>query len=188
MVKLRLKADIGARVRSFFVMVRYFFLMAGLFVLGGAFAGAAAAQDKTIILVRHAEKGIDTEQNGDPPLSEAGSERAKRFAKRIAGLRPGAFYASEYKRTKETIDPIARKRGKAVETYDTRGLRDLVNNVMASKIKRIVIAGHSNTIPMIANELINKKLFRDMDESEFAVIWIIRIRDGQFKSAKLLPY
>lgn len=151
-------------------------------------AAAVMAQDKTIILVRHAEKGADTEQNGDPSLSAAGSERARRFAKRIAGLRPGAFYASEYKRTKETIEPIARKRGKPVDTYDTRSLKDLVDAVMASKIKRVVIAGHSNTIPAIANAFINKKLLRDMEDTEYSVIWIIRIRGGKLKSAKLLEY
>jgi hypothetical protein len=42
----------------------------------------ASAQDKLIILVRHAEKAeLETDGNPDPELSEAGKQRAERFNK-----------------------------------------------------------------------------------------------------------
>lgn len=161
-------------------------ILAALFLL---FTLDSAAQKKTIILVRHAEKAeAENAQNPDPELSEAGRERAKQLVKKIGRYRPGAFYSTDLKRTRDTITPLARKRKKAVQIYDPRKPQELVDSIMKSKTKRFVVAGHSNTIPGLANLLGKKELFKNLNDSEYGAIWIIRIKNGQIRKTEILPY
>src|SRR5688572_6652552 len=99
---------------------------------------AASAQDKTIILVRHAEKADATSQ--DPELSAEGKQRAERLVKVAGKYKPGAFYTTNFKRTRETLAPLAAKRKKKVETYDARNQQALVDSIMKSPLKRHIIA------------------------------------------------
>jgi 2,3-bisphosphoglycerate-dependent phosphoglycerate mutase len=169
-------------------MNRYFqFLVIALVLL---LAGQATAQKrKTIILIRHAEK--DTSEFTDqmnPSLSAAGKERSERLVKRIGKFRPGAIYSTDYKRTRETVEPLAKKRGKPIQIYDASKPRDLIDAIMKSEIKRFVIVGHSNTIPPLANLLTGKELFKNLEDAEHSVIWIIRIRGGKTPEVNILDY
>ncbi|MGB7069621.1 MAG: phosphoglycerate mutase family protein [Pyrinomonadaceae bacterium] len=141
---------------------------------------------KLIILVRHAEKADNT--NADPDLSPAGRDRAKRLIGAIGKYRPGAFFSTDFKRTRDTIAPLAKRRNKQLQIYDAKKPRDLIDAIAVSKTKRIVIAGHSNSIPGLANLLIKKDLFKNLDESEYTVIWLVRIKDGQVRTVELLDY
>ncbi len=164
-----------------------FFVVAA--VLFGAMAVATQAQSKLIILVRHAEKDIS--ENADPnnpPLSPAGVDRAQRFARVVGKYRPGAFYSTDYKRTRDTVTPLAAKRGKQVELYDPSKPKELLEKIVAGKTKRVVIAGHSNTIPGLANAITKKAVFRNLDESEYTVIWLIRLKNGKVTKVELLDY
>ena len=151
-----------------------------------AFALAGAAQDKTIILVRHAEKADATSQ--DPELSAEGKQRAERLVKVAGKYKPGAFYSTNFKRTRDTISPLASKRKKQVESYDARNPNALVDSIMKSRYKRHIIAGHSNTIPGLANLIAKKDVFKNLDDSEYGVFWVIRIKDGKVKKTEVIPY
>ena len=147
--------------------------------------GAIAAQSKTIILVRHAEK-VDASQ--DPELSAEGKQRAERLAKVVGKYKPGAIYSTDFKRTRDTVTPIANKRGKQVQIYDAKKPEELVDAMMKSKTKRFLVVGHSNTIPGLANIIGKKELFKNLDDAEHGVIWIIRIRGGQVSKTEIVPY
>ncbi len=150
---------------------------------------ATLAQDKLIILVRHGEKAVlESEDNPDPELSEAGKQRAERLVKTVGKYRPGAFYSTNFRRTRDTITPFAEKRHKEIKIYDAKDPQKLIDEIMASRTKRFVVAGHSNTIPGLANLLGNKELFKNLNETEFGAIWLIRIEDGKVKNIKILPY
>ena len=148
----------------------------------------AAAQDRqvTIILVRHAEKADATSQ--DPDLSAEGRQRAERLKKAIGKYRPGAFYSTNYKRTRDTIAPLAAKRKKQIQTYDPRQPQALIDQIMKSDTKRFVVAGHSNTIPGLANLIAKKELFKNLDDSEYSVIWVIKMKNGKVRHFELLDY
>ena len=145
-----------------------------------------SAQNKTIILVRHAEKADATSQ--DPDLSAEGKQRAERLVKVAGKYKPGAFYSTNYKRTRDTITPLAAKRKKQVEIYDARNPNALVNAIMKSKYKRHIVSGHSNTIPGLANLIAKKDVFKNLDESEYGVFWVIRIKDGKARKVEVIPY
>ena len=163
-----------------------------LFVLSVAamFALPTLAQgQKTIILIRHAEKeAVDMASAADPPLSAAGIDRAQRVAKRITKFHPGAIYSTNFKRTRDTVEPLAKKRGKTVEIYDPADAKGLAAKILASKTKRFVVVGHSNTIPPLANLLTGKDLFKNLQEIEYSVIYVIRMRNGKVSKVELLDY
>jgi 2,3-bisphosphoglycerate-dependent phosphoglycerate mutase len=152
-------------------------------------AHAAPAQKKLIILIRHAEKDVSaTADEEDPPLLDVGSQRAQRLVKRIGKYRPGGIYSTDYIRTRATVEPLARKRRLQIQIYDAAKPADLVRALMESTTKRFVIVGHSNTISGLANLLIGKPLFKNLDDSEHSVIWLIRLRDGRFSKAEIIDY
>lgn len=148
-------------------------------------AGSAQAQNKLVILVRHAEKADDTT---DPELSAEGRQRAERLITAIGKYRPGDFYSTNFKRTRDTVAPLAAKRRKQVKIYDPRQPQSLMDEIMQSRTKRFVIAGHSNTVPALANLITKKEVFKNLDESEYTIIWLIRIKNGKVTEVRLLDY
>ena len=172
------------------VMKFFYYLFVGLtyFTLANTIL---IAQDRqvTIILVRHAEKDTsEMADKADPMLSVAGHERAQRLVKKIGKYRPGAFYSTDYKRTRETLAPLAAKRKKEVKIYDGSKPQDLIDEIMKSSTKRFVISGHSNTIPGLANLIAKKELFKNLDDFEYTVIWLIRLKNGKVEKLELLDY
>lgn len=161
------------------------------FLIGLSIIAAAsvnlAGQDrqKTIILVRHAEKADDS---ADPELSAVGRERAERLVKTAGKYRPGAFYSTNFKRTRDTITPLAQKRKKEVQTYDARNPQALIDNILNSRTKRFLIAGHSNTVPALANLITKKELFKNLLDTEYSVIWVIKMKHGKVVKFELLDY
>lgn len=152
-------------------------------------AGVASGQKKLVILVRHAEKDIsETADKDDPPLSAEGELRAARLLKKLKKYKPGAVYSTDYKRTRSTVELIAAHRKLQIKIYDARKQGELVDEIMKSKIKRFVIAGHTNSVPKLANLLIKKDIFKSLDESEYGTIWVIRIKNGQIAKTELLQY
>lgn len=158
------------------------FFFTGLFLI--AFAGGETfAQNKkiTIILLRHAEKDLSDEENtADPNLSAEGRGRAERLVKIVEEYKPLQIYASEYKRTQQTAAPLAGERKLAVKSYDTRNLKELAAEIRSiKKSRRIVVIGHNNTTPALANLLLKTNQFRSLGENEYGKIWVIRLENGR---------
>ena len=152
--------------------------------------GMVLAQQKTIILIRHAEKAsvAADSTSGDVDLSSEGRERAIRFAAVAKRYRPGEIFATAYKRTQQTVEPIAKLRGKRVQIYDPAKHLELIELMVKSKTKRFVVVGHSNTIPLLANLLAKKDMFKQLPDTEYGVVWVIRISNGVFKKLEVYPY
>jgi broad specificity phosphatase PhoE len=164
-------------------------LLAVLFITLGAFCQTSAQSRKTVILIRHAEKETASmADQADPPLSAEGKARAERVVKVIGRFHPGAIYSTDFKRTRSTVELLAAKREKKVEIYDPKKPQELIDTILKSKTKRFLIVGHSNTIPPLANLLLGKDLFKNLQESEYTVIWVVRIKNGKVEKAEILDY
>jgi hypothetical protein len=83
---------------------------------------------------------------------------------------------------------MAAKRKLKVEIYDAQKPADLVDAMMKSSTKRFLIVGHSNTIPGLANLLGKKEVFKNLDDSEYGAIYIVRMKDGQVRKTEVIPY
>lgn len=162
------------------------FTLVALTIIAVCGVESLSAQTKTIVLVRHAEKADATSQ--DPELSEAGKQRAEWLTQVGGQYKPGAFYSTNFKRTRDTLAPLAAKRKKTVEIYDARKPSDLVDAIMKSKYKRHIVAGHSNSVPGLANFIAKKDVFKNLDESEYGVMWVIKIKNGQVVKTEVIPY
>lgn len=135
----------------------------------------AAAQTEltTFVLVRHAEKASDGTE--DPELKPEGNERAQRFAALFAQANIEAVYSTRFKRTKNTVTPIAQSKGLNVQVYESMK-PELVDELITKHAgKTVVIGGHSNTVPQIANVLLGKTEFQSFPDSEYGNILIITL-------------
>lgn len=133
----------------------------------------------TFIVVRHAEKGTDDARN--PSLSEAGLARAQRLAALLSDEPVNAAYATAYRRTYQTAQPVAADHFFRITTYDAQlpapqfaaQLREL------HKIGAVLVVGHSNTVPDIVGALSGQPVAA-MGDNEFDRLYRIRIgADGK---------
>jgi broad specificity phosphatase PhoE len=107
----------------------------------------------TVILVRHAEKDSAKDKT-DPPLTEAGTQRAKELARLLAHAGVTRLVASEFKRTQATLAPLAQASGLAVETRPAKDTTALAAELAAAPAGSItLVAAHSNTVPALAKAL-----------------------------------
>lgn len=100
----------------------------------------------TVYAVRHAEKG-DT--GLDPGLTEAGQAQAESLAAAMEGAELSAVYATDLRRTQETVAPTAAAHGLPVVEV----LQAEADDVLAQRIvdshsgQGVLHAGHSYTLP-----------------------------------------
>jgi broad specificity phosphatase PhoE len=124
----------------------------------------------TFILVRHAEKEATGADPKDPNLTKDGEARALSLVKLLEKQNIDAIYSTNFNRTKNTVKPLADSKNLEVQIYDKQP------DIEKLKIKggTIVICGHSNTIPALANLLIGKEQFKQFDDADFGNILIIK--------------
>ncbi len=102
-----------------------------------------------LILVRHTEKAKDDRVN--PSLSEEGMARAKELARLVGSNGVTSLLHTEYKRTKNTLAPLAEALSLESETIGANEMPKLIERLRSAKAGEVIaVAGHSNTIPAIA--------------------------------------
>lgn len=158
-------------------------ILSFLFVL--TYAVVSAQDQTTFILVRHAEKDLTITQ--DPPLSEQGVNRAKKLAGLLESQDISALYSTPYSRTQQTLQPIAKAQGLAITSYSpSAGPPWLTELYEKHPGESIVIVGHSNTIPTLANHLLGSDKFVPFSEDEYSNLIIIVGREmGEGKLIRL---
>ena len=160
-------------------------LFALLFV---AYSYATLAQDQltTFVLVRHAEKASDGTR--DPALTAEGEERSGRLNELFKNADITAIYSSPYKRTRATVAPLAASTSLEVKEYDPRGVA-FISDIMKNHTGgTIVVSGHSNTIPFVANELLGNDRFAQLEDSDYGKIFIITVSEVGNGVLTLLNY
>lgn len=143
-----------------------------------------AQNTTTIILLRHAEKETT---GSDPSLSPAGLERSYKLQKALQEYHPDQFYSTDYKRTKQTLIPWANAAGKSIDIYDADQLAAFAGKIKILQGKTIVVVGHSNTTPQLANMLLGKEKYTTIDDVVYKNIWIITIQ-GNSATDKVIEY
>lgn len=157
------------------------------FLLGLAISQAFAQNDlTTFILVRHAEKSNDDPR--DPSLSAEGETRAQKLAEVLAEQDLAAIYSTPFKRTRTTAEPLAQAKGLTVNVYDFRSQTYLQDMLKKHKGSTILISGHSNTTPMVANILLGSEKFKQLDEKEYGMIFIVTVSEIGKGTVTVLKY
>ncbi len=140
----------------------------------------------TVILLRHAEKDIsENADTANPDISAEGKLRAQKLVEIINKYRPDAIYSTNFVRTRATVRPLASKGRRMILTYDPQNLNQLADLITSGKLKRIVVVGHSNTTPALANLLVKQDKYKTLAESDYDKIWIIKIKRKKTKPNKI---
>jgi len=112
-------------------------------------ATTASAQT-SVFVVRHAERadaaaGAAPMMATDPDLSDAGKARAQSLAAALKDAGITAIYTTEYKRTKQTGEPLAKALGIQVTPVPAREMPALLEKLKAAP-GNVLVVGHSNTV------------------------------------------
>jgi broad specificity phosphatase PhoE len=139
-----------------------------------------------VILVRHAEKAIVPPENKDPDLSPAGLARAQELVRMFGDAGIAAIYATQFKRTQQTVKPLADKLRISVTQVEAKKTSELVKQIRTRNAgQAIFVAGHNNTVPEIIAALGGPQL-PIIPETEFDHLYILTVQsDGTAKLLKL---
>lgn len=142
------------------------------------FSLTASAECQQIVIVRHAEKAEDG--TSDPPLSHAGAARAEQLARMLRGANVLALYATQYRRTQQTLEPLSRDNSLPVEIRPiengnaNKQATDIANEVRQIQTSgTVVIAGHSNTVDDLAAAFTETSI-DELDHSDYDSLFLIR--------------
>jgi broad specificity phosphatase PhoE len=136
--------------------------------------GVARAQNAplTVFVVRHAEKGPDVP---DPSLTEAGRQRAAELARVLGDAKVTALFATEFKRTQESLAPLASATGVTPVNLLARDVDALIAQLAALPAgSRAVVSTHSNLVHVIVQRLTGVVLpqLTDLDYDRLVVVTV----------------
>ena len=134
----------------------------------------SAGEPVFIYLVRHAEKVDDSR---DPDLSEPGKARSDALAAFFAELELDSIYATELKRTQQTVEPTARAKGLPLTIHPARDSSSLAGQLRAMAGKTVLVSGHSNTVPAIIAALGGPEL--TITDDDYDNLYLVVIVDGE---------
>lgn len=125
-------------------------------------------------LIRHAEKlRIDkTERN--PKLNENGILRAEKWKQILKNINLDKIYSTNYNRTIETANPTSKSQNIDITIYSPSNI-DYRNFKETNKGKKVLIVGHSNTIPNFVNGLIEKDFYDQIDDLNNSNLYLVTI-------------
>jgi broad specificity phosphatase PhoE len=132
----------------------------------------------TVIFVRHAEKALAPAD--DPGLSEAGKRRAAELARQLVDadvvLGVDAIYSTSYRRTEETVQPLATALDIPITFYDAANTETIMDEIVRAHEGQIVlVVGHSNTVPAMIGNMGASKKVPDIGENEYDNIYVVSI-------------
>ena len=145
-------------------------------------AARSQSNATVVYLVRHAEKVDDSR---DPPLSEAGQERAALLAKMLRDAGLTHLHSTDLERTRNTATPIARQTGLEVQLYDGQGLEGFAGRLRATPGRHFV-SGHSDTTPMLVRLLGGES--SDMPDPEYDRLYVLTLEPGGGASTVLIRF
>lgn len=151
--------------------------LAGIAAIGLAVWLLSAASTTTVFVMRHAEKAAIP--GDDPPLSPVGEARALALAEQLGrapkGLGIDSVIVSEFRRTQETVRPLANRLGVPVIVVSAEDHAQAARRALReNRGGRVLIVGHSDTVPAIVEELSGDKV-PEMSEAEYGVVYVVAV-------------
>src|SRR3954451_15856178 len=122
-------AEPRTRLRTIVVFVALFAIFGAVVVF--AYFSTFSRPVTTVILVRHAEKKIEP-TNPDPDLAPDGVERAQEIARVFGDAGINAIYATQYKRTQQTVKPLSDRTGVPVTLLDSSQTNELLKRIQTT--------------------------------------------------------
>lgn len=139
----------------------------------------------TYFVVRHAEKQLVPANASDPALTDIGVQRANDLNAYFGNKKPDSIFVSKYLRTQQTAAPTAAAASitpVVVNQTDTNGIDAFVKRIYNINKKKVLIVGHSNTVPRIVKGLSGQTI-NAISDTDYDNLYIIKIKksDRQLK-------
>src|SRR5262245_57337839 len=116
--------------------MRHRLVKIGLFCLLGSSTALPCLAQRTIVVVRHADK-IDN--SDDAALSPTGEAKAKRLAHVLKDFGISAIYATQFKRTIQTATPLGDLLRIKVQPYEQKDIDGVVMVIRQKHPKEVVM-------------------------------------------------
>ncbi|MEZ4874011.1 MAG: phosphoglycerate mutase family protein [Flavobacteriaceae bacterium] len=140
-----------------------------------------AEETTTYYLIRHAEKDRSDSTNVDPALTEKGLDRARLWAHYFDSIPLNEIYTTQYKRTHQTAMYVATKQQLPAEEYVPQNLIT-EDFKQITKGHKVLIVGHSNTTPMLVNQLIGNETYPEMDDRDNSSLYVVTVKGKNTKA------
>lgn len=132
---------------------------------------------QTYYIVRHAEKETadvaSTMMKNDPPLTEAGKQRAEDLKEILKTKKIGYIFSTNTIRTRSTAEPTRGYFNLVTETYTPLPDSAFISTLRSLK-KNVLIVGHSNTVDDIVNKLCGQtKIPSDLPDTAYDNLFVI---------------
>ncbi|HOY18019.1 MAG TPA: phosphoglycerate mutase family protein [Haliscomenobacter sp.] len=138
-----------------------------------ATVGFAQSTPSVIFIVRHCEKAMESTDN--PNLAEEGKKRAAHLAEILKNTGIEAVYSTNYKRTMQTAEPLATVLKITPSAYEPR--EATFGEMLRKSGKKVLVVGHSNTVPDLLNQLTGTKNYQPYDG--YGDLWVVTMVEGQ---------
>ena len=163
-------------------MKKYIFLFA--FALSILASCAPEESTTTYYLIRHAEKDRTDAKNRNPDLNATGIARAKRWAAYFKDVDLNLVFSTNYNRTLQTAKPTAESKELETYTYNPRVMYSDAFK-LATKGKKVLVVGHSNTTNAFANAILGEKKYEQIADDNNSNLYIVTVTKGTATSELL---
>ena len=144
-----------------------------------------SSQDCTeIYLIRHAEKDRSDIKNRNPELNDMGKKRALKWVQVFKNIELNKIYSTNYNRTIQTVTPISEENNIDISIYSPSKI-NYKNFILDNSGAKVLVVGHSNTIPFFVNGLIDKESYKQIDDLNNSNLYVVTICGNKI-SHKLL--
>ena len=144
-----------------------------------------SSQDCTeIYLIRHAEKDRSDIKNRNPELNDMCKKRALKWVQVFKNIELNKIYSTNYNRTIQTVTPISEENNIDISIYSPSKI-NYKNFILDNSGAKVLVVGHSNTIPVFVNGLIDKESYKQIDDLNNSNLYVVTIC-GNNISHKLL--
>jgi 2,3-bisphosphoglycerate-dependent phosphoglycerate mutase len=138
----------------------------------------------TVFLVRHAEKA--DEPRPDPPLIEKGVARSQELARLLSAAHIKAIFTSQFLRTKQTAEPLAKQLGLRATTFALKSnparpreiavesTTELANKILEHSGESVLVVGHTNSIPDLI-KMLGGDVVPTIDEKTFDDLFVVTV-------------
>jgi len=148
-----------------------------------------------VYLVRHAHAGSRSAWHDDDdlrPLSAKGSRQAESLNERIEDASIGCIVSSPSRRCIETVEPLAKRIGTAVdvrkELLEGADPDDATALLLELAPRNPVVCSHGDLIPKVIRRLAAAGMkTKDANISQKGSLWVITVEKGRATKARYHP-
>ena len=143
------------------------------------FSSAPVFAADTVYVIRHLQKAA----GDDPPLTSEGAAGAQKLSELLAKKNVTAVYATQTRRAMQTAEPLAKKLGLTVTTYDPKDPAALAEKVAKQKGAALIV-GHSNTVPELVAKLGGKQP-GPLADTDYGTVFVVRAGSADVEQIQL---